>query len=157
MIKLSDSSAASSLSSQLDLDVEHPIIPTPDAHGIRTSILSQWSGLELHPSAFTTACDVVYQFFVDGCSDAEGKFAWDGLTVNPTGETISRLFKLICKSPHSGGITADQLELAYGLGSALCELTSPHWFVAKAEGNDGSTSDELTDSLLDARPVNNIS
>ena len=94
---------------------------------------------------------------MDGYSDAEDKIAWDGLTVNPTGETITRLFKLICKSPHSDGITADQLELAYGLGSALCEHTSPHWFVAKAEGNDGSTSDELTDSLLGARPAKNSS
>ena len=94
---------------------------------------------------------------MDGCSDAEGNFTWDGSTVNPTGETISRSFKLICKSPHSDGITADQLELAYGLGSALSELTSPHWFVAKAEGNDGSASDESTDSLLDAHPASNNS
>ena len=43
----------------------------------------------------------------------------------------------------------------YGLGSALCELTSPHWFAAKADGNDGSTSDESIDSLLGARPANN--
>ena len=155
MIELSDSSAASSLSSQLDLDADHPVIPAPDAHSIHTAILSQWSGLELHPSAFTTACDTAYLFFVDGCSDSEGSFAWDGSTVNPTGETVSRLFKLICRSPHSEGITTDQLELAYGLGSALCELTSPHWFVAEAEDDGDSSSDVSNGSLSDVHAINN--
>ena len=133
MIEISDSSAASSLSSELQFEVEYadyqfeeqPTIESPDAHGIHTAILLQWSGLELHPSAFTTACEIVCRYFVDGCSDSDGSFCWDGLTIDPTGEVISRLFKLICKSPHSEGITADQLELAYGLGSALYELTSP--------------------------------
>ena len=125
MIEISDSSAASSLSSELELEVEQPAIGLPDTHGVHTAILRQWSGLELHPSAFTTACEMVCRYFVDGCSDSDGSFCWDGLTIDPTGEVISRLFKLICKSPHSEGVTADQLELAYGLGSALHELTSP--------------------------------
>ena len=147
MIELSDASTASSLSSQMEFDPEQPTIDTPDAHGIHTALLAQWSGLELHPSAFTTACEFVHQYFADGCSDAEGDFNWDGSTVDPTGEVISRLFKLICKSPNSEGIITDQLELAYGLGSALYELTAP------AGVEDSETVGSFTQPFGSSSPI----
>jgi hypothetical protein len=126
MLELSDSTSETDTTSEEDLGQSMDPIDAPTAHDIHAAILGHWSGLELHPSAFTTACDSTAQFFTDGYFDADGKLKWDGCAICPNGSTVSRLFKIICKSPRSEGLTADQLELAYGLGSALEELTTRH-------------------------------
>ena len=124
MLELSDSTSETDTGSEEDLDQPMDPISALTTHDIHAAIFGQWSGLELHPSAFSIACDSTAHFFADGCSDADGTLKWDGRTICPNGSTVSRLSKLICKSPRSGGLTADQLELAYGLGSALEELTT---------------------------------
>ena len=68
-------------------------------------------------------------------------------------------FKLICKSPHSEGVTADQLELAYGLGSALHELTSPPEVdsVDTAASPANTTQSALPRSCMPESPISGSS
>ena len=57
MLELSDSTSEPDTGSEEDLDQPAAPISAPTMHDIHAAILGQWSGLELHPSAFATACD----------------------------------------------------------------------------------------------------
>ena len=102
---------------------EVPVSDVIGIHEVHSALLEQWRGLEVHPQAFVAARELVYRFFVEGCSDSHDSLQWDGSFIIPTGELVSRLFKLICRSPLTQGMASHQLELAYGLGEALSELT----------------------------------
>ena len=86
---------------------------------VHAALLEQWSGLELYPAAFSIACDMIVEFFSDGCSSVGGLLKWNRAEVDPTGEVVSRLFKHICRTTDANGISSDQIELAYGLGQAV--------------------------------------
>ena len=89
---------------------------------VHFALLEQWSGLELHPTAFSMACDVMVEFFADGCSAPCGLLLWDRTGIDPTGEVACRLFKHICRSADANGMSSDQIELAYGLGQAMAQI-----------------------------------
>ena len=91
-------------------------------HMVHAALLEQWSGLELYPTAFSMACDVMVEFFSDGCSSVGGLLKWNRAEVDPTGEVVGRLFKHICRSTDANGISSDQIELAYGLGQAVAQI-----------------------------------
>ena len=95
-----------------------------DGHAVRRTLLEQWSGLELHPQAFGIACDIALDFFTDGRAGLTNGLIWEHTEIDPTGELVSRLFKLICRSADAHGMTSDQIELAYGLGQAMSIIAS---------------------------------
>lgn len=128
MIELSDASTESTAldsTSEDDSACDSPIQIT--AHSVRIALLEQWSGLELHPAAFVIACETIEQFLVDGVPDSSsacGTCSWDGNRIDPTGPTVSIIFKRICKAAQAHGLTSDQIEMAYGVGVALETLTT---------------------------------